>query len=221
MSGIPPSGSTGPAGGLHCAPVLAPPSPLTSAVLTSRKQAWRALGRSPLGCLQPVEVPLRGRCDSWGASGETLSWRFPRQSLDALGPPPCWPSHSTPFSPVQFSRSVVSNSLQPHGPQQARPPCPLPTPGVYSDSCPLSRWCHSRGPRCLMSHLSAGSLHPSVQNSLRSCRVKQPHAGCVPQGLICFMGNKHLCCHWNQESTLRVAFLNSADRDSSPTASCL
>ena len=43
---------------------------------------------------------------------------------------------------VQFSRSVVSNSLRPHGLQHTRPPCPSPTPGAYSDSCPLSRWCH-------------------------------------------------------------------------------
>ena len=43
---------------------------------------------------------------------------------------------------VQFSHSVVSNLLPPHGLQHARPPCPLPTPGVYSNSCPLSQWCH-------------------------------------------------------------------------------
>ena len=42
----------------------------------------------------------------------------------------------------QFSRSVMSDSLQPHEPQNARPPCPSPTPGVYQNSCPLSRWCH-------------------------------------------------------------------------------
>ena len=46
------------------------------------------------------------------------------------------------FSSVQFSRSVVSDSLQPHESQHARPPCPTPTPGVYSNSCPLSWWCH-------------------------------------------------------------------------------
>ena len=40
---------------------------------------------------------------------------------------------------VQFSRSVVSDSLQPHESQHVRPPCPSPTPGVHSDSCPLSR----------------------------------------------------------------------------------
>ena len=47
----------------------------------------------------------------------------------------------TTFSSVQFSHSVVSDSLWPHGQQQARPPCPSPTPGVHSNSCPLSRWC--------------------------------------------------------------------------------
>ena len=43
---------------------------------------------------------------------------------------------------VQVSQSVVSDSLQPHGLQHARPPCPSPTPRVYSNSCPLSRWYH-------------------------------------------------------------------------------
>ena len=43
---------------------------------------------------------------------------------------------------VQFSCLVVSDSLQSHGLQYARPPCPSPTPGVYSNSCPLSQWCH-------------------------------------------------------------------------------
>ena len=42
----------------------------------------------------------------------------------------------------QFSCSAVSNSLQPHGLQHARLPCPSPTPGICSNSCPLSRWCH-------------------------------------------------------------------------------
>ena len=46
------------------------------------------------------------------------------------------------FSSVQFSGSVISNSLQPEEPQHARPPRPPPTPGVHSDSCPSSRWCH-------------------------------------------------------------------------------
>ena len=46
------------------------------------------------------------------------------------------------ISSVQFSLSVMSNSLWPHGLQHARPLCPSPTPGVYSNSCPSSQWCH-------------------------------------------------------------------------------
>ena len=46
------------------------------------------------------------------------------------------------FCSVQFSRSVMSDSLQPHELQHARPPCPSPTPGVHSNSRPSSRWCH-------------------------------------------------------------------------------
>ena len=50
--------------------------------------------------------------------------------------------YTTKFSSVQFSRSVVSDSLRPHESQHARPPCPSLTPGVHSDSCPSSQWCH-------------------------------------------------------------------------------
>ena len=46
------------------------------------------------------------------------------------------------FCSVQFNYSVVSHSLWPHGLQHTRPPCPSPTPRVYSNSCPLSWWCH-------------------------------------------------------------------------------
>ena len=43
---------------------------------------------------------------------------------------------------VHFSHSVMPDSLQPHEPQYARPPCPSPAPRVHSNSCPLSQWCH-------------------------------------------------------------------------------
>ena len=46
------------------------------------------------------------------------------------------------YSSVQFTCSLVSNSLRPHEPQHARLLCPSPTPRVYSNSCPLSQWCH-------------------------------------------------------------------------------
>ena len=46
------------------------------------------------------------------------------------------------FCSVQFSRSLVSNTLRPHGLQHARPPCPSPPPGAWSNSCPSHWWCH-------------------------------------------------------------------------------
>ena len=51
-------------------------------------------------------------------------------------------SASLQFSSVQFSRSIVSDSVRPHESQHARPPCPSPTPRAHSDSCPSSQWCH-------------------------------------------------------------------------------
>ena len=51
--------------------------------------------------------------------------------------------YSVQFSSVQFSRSVMSDSLWPHELQHARPPCPSPTHGVHPNSCPSRRWCHS------------------------------------------------------------------------------
>ena len=66
---------------------------------------------------------------------------------------------------VKFSRSVMSDSLGPHGLQHARPHCPSPTPGIYSNSCPLSWWCHPTilssvlpFSSCLQSFPASGSL---------------------------------------------------------------
>ena len=65
----------------------------------------------------------------------------PSHPLSSSSPPALSPSQHQ-FSLVQFSRSVVSDSLWPHEPQHARPPCPSPTLEVYSNSWPSSRWCH-------------------------------------------------------------------------------
>ena len=69
---------------------------------------------------------------------------------------------------VQFSHSVLSNSLGPHEAQHTRPPCPSPTPGVYPNSCPLSQWCHAAisssvvpFPSCLQSFPASGSFQMS------------------------------------------------------------
>ena len=72
------------------------------------------------------------------------------------------------FSSVQFSHSVVSDSLWPHESQHARPPCSSPTPGVYPNSCPLSWWCHPNiscsvipFSSCLRSFPTSGSFQMS------------------------------------------------------------
>ena len=67
------------------------------------------------------------------------------------------------ISSVQFSHSVMSNYLQPHGMQHARLPCPSQTPRVYSNSCPLSRWYH---PTISSSVIPLSSL-PSIFSSIR------------------------------------------------------
>ena len=64
---------------------------------------------------------------------------------------------------VQFSRSVVSNSLRPHESQHARPPCPSPTPGVHSDSRRSSQWCQPSHP---LSSPSPPAPNPSQHQSL-------------------------------------------------------
>ena len=55
-----------------------------------------------------------------------------------------------PVQSVQFSCSVMSDSLQSHGLQHARPPCPSPVPGVYSNWCPSSLWCHPTTSSCVI-----------------------------------------------------------------------
>ena len=62
------------------------------------------------------------------------------------------------ISSVQFSQSAVSDSLQSHGLEHTRPPCPSPPPGVYPNSCPLSQWCHP-----LSSLLLLPSIFPSIR----------------------------------------------------------
>ena len=68
------------------------------------------------------------------------------------------------FSPcsVQFSCSIMSDSLQPHEPQHARPPCPSPTPGVHPNLCSSSWWCH---PTISSSGVPFSSCHQSFPES--------------------------------------------------------
>ena len=79
---------------------------------------------------------------------------------------------------VQFSHSVVSNSLRPHELQHARPPCPSPTPGVYPNSCPLSQWCH-----------------PAISSSIitfSSCPQSLPASGSFPMSQLFIWGGQSI-----------------------------
>ena len=66
-------------------------------------------------------------------------------------------------SSVQFSLSVVSDSLRPHGLQHARLPCPSPTPRAYSNSCPSSLWCHPTISSVIHLLLLPPSIFPSIR----------------------------------------------------------
>ena len=68
------------------------------------------------------------------------------------------------FSSVQFSRSVVSDSLRPHESQHARPPCPSPSPGVHSDSHPSSPWCHAAISSSVISFSSCPQSLPASES---------------------------------------------------------
>ena len=89
-----------------------------------------------LSTMQETWVWYLGREDplekETATHSSTLAWKIP------------WTKEPgrLQFSSIQFSRSVVSNSLWPRELQHARPPCQLPTPGFYPNSCPLSWWCH-------------------------------------------------------------------------------
>ena len=82
------------------------------------------------------------------------------------------------FSSVQFSLSVVSNSLWPHELQHARPPCPSPIPGVHPNSCPSSRWCH-----------------PAISSSVvpfSSCPQSLPASGSFPMSQLFAWGSQSI-----------------------------
>ena len=79
------------------------------------------------------------------------------------------------LSSVQFSHSVVSNSLWPHESQHARPPCPSPTPRVHSNSCPSSRWCHPAISSSVIPFSSCPqSLPASVFSNKSTLRMRWP-----------------------------------------------
>ena len=82
------------------------------------------------------------------------------------------------LSSVQFSRSVMSDSLRPHERQHARPPCPSPIPWVHPKPCPLSRWCH-----------------PTISSSVipfSSCLQSFPASGSFPMSQFFTSGGQNI-----------------------------
>ena len=75
---------------------------------------------------------------------------------------------SVQFSSVQFSHSAMSNSLWSHGLQHARLPCPSPSPGAYSNSCPSSQWCHPTISSCVIPFSSCLQPFPASGSFLMS-----------------------------------------------------
>ena len=89
-----------------------------------------------------------------------------------------WGQVCLQFSSVQFSRSIVSDSLRPHESQHTRPPCPSPPPRVYSNSCPSSRWCH-----------------PAISSSVvtfSSCPQSLPASGSFPMSQLFTWGGQSI-----------------------------
>ena len=82
--------------------------------------------------------PVSQDCHSFHQSRSSQKFRNPISYFNRKFNTRYWLSSCS----VQFSCSVVSDSLRPHGLQHTRPPCPSPTPGVYSNSHPWSQWCH-------------------------------------------------------------------------------
>ena len=82
---------------------------------------------------------------------------------------------------IQFSCSVVSNSLWPHESQHARPPCPSPTPGVHSNSCPWSQWCH---PAILSFVIPFSSCPQSLPCNESTLRMRWPKYWSFSFGII-------------------------------------
>ena len=83
-----------------------------------------------------------GSCKSWSAAKKEKKMLLCITLIEFSLLVFCLHLCSSVIRSDQISRSVVSDSLRPHESQHARPPCPSPTPGVHSDSCPSSQWCH-------------------------------------------------------------------------------
>ena len=116
---------------------------------------------------------LQGSFPSQGSNPGPPHCRQVIYHLSHLGKP-----HIKYVPSVQFSHSVASHSLRPHELQHTRPPCPSPTPGAYSNSCPSSWWCH-----------------PAISSSVvpfSSCPQSLPASGSFPMSQLFSWGGQSI-----------------------------
>ena len=133
------------------------------------------------------------RCDRWNNVWETLHvMSCTKETSDPSQGGHGSSGHRTSraSSPVQFSRSVMSNSLRPHESQYARPPCPSPILGVYPDSCPSRRWCQPAISSCC-----PFLLLPSIPPSIRI-----------------FSSESTLCMRWSKYWSFSISICPSNER---------
>ena len=115
-------------------------------------------------------MAMHSRILAWRIPMNRGAWRATVHGVKELD--------TTEATSVQFSRSVVSNSLRPHEPQPARPPCPSPTPRVHPNPCPSSRWCH-----------------PTISSSVvpfSSCPQSFPESGSFPMSQLFTSGGQSI-----------------------------
>ena len=164
----------------HCPSTrpLQPPLPgevLSKMQIQSHLSKLKSLPVAPSVLRMIAQIPpLAGgttRAPFPGSASSPISRRFPPTSSR-----PAWTAHFC--LSVQFSRSVVSDSLQPHESQHARPPCPSPTPGVHSNSRPSSQCCH-----------------PAISSSVvpfSSCPKSLPASGSFPMSQLFTRGGQSI-----------------------------
>ena len=145
----------------------------------SRAQLSCGMWNLPIPGTETVSPALAGRFLTIGLPGKSIKVFLCPTFLGYRK----WASFKPPWSllspsSVQFSQSVVSNSLRPPGLQHARPPCPSPTPRPCSNSCPLSQWCH-----------------PTISSSVisfSSCLQSLPGSGSFPVSLFFASGGQNI-----------------------------
>ena len=142
------------------------------------RRRHRSVGGRAGGKLAAPHLTGRGLLEWWAVNAGLVAACPLFLSLSPPSPCPSLACVVIQFTSVQFSHSVVSDSLRPHESQHARPPGLSQTPGVYSNSCTLSRWCH-----------------PAISSSVirfSSCPQSLPASGSFPVSQLFAWGGQSI-----------------------------